>query len=279
MKIIPVQAPSSHDFILWGDNHDGSYMSHESGVGELVDTIASRANTICGHMGDGIEAISIDDKRYDLTEKESIPLQQAKSFIKRVKPIAPKMKFELLGNHCLKLWKFGNLAQYMADELGVVYGTYSAIIVVSDEHGLLYRMYVSHGYGVLSSNAKDPEQRKANKAASLKQRLKNKAGDCLIMAMGHTHQLIVVPPSEELVMVHESGKPKQKYVSQGNPLSNYIEPNRRWYVNTGSFYKLYTDDIEVSGYGEIKGYDPTELGYATVEVRDRKVVNIKKETV
>lgn len=280
MKVIPIKLPSSHDFILFGDNHEGSHMSHESGVDKLVSQIADCSGAYAGHVGDGIEAISIDDKRYDLTAKESIPLQQAKNFIKRVKPIAPdKLKFELLGNHCLKLWKFGNLAEYMAGELGIEYGTYSAIIEISDKFGLIYRMYVSHGFGVLSSNAKDPEQRKANKAASLKQRLKNKAGDCLIMAMGHTHQLIVVPPTEELIMEHSTGKPKQAYIGQGNATDKYIEPNRRWYVNTGSLYKLYTDDIEVSGYGEIKGYDPTELGYPVIEVRDRKVTNIRKVTV
>ena len=279
MKIIKVNLPSSHDFILFGDTHEGSHMSHESGIDELVDGIASCSGAYCGHMGDMIEAIAIDDKRFDFTAKVPIPFQQAQDAIKRYRPIADKMRFCLLGNHELKLWKFGNLSEYIAMELGVTYGTYSAIIEVSDEYGLLYRMYVSHGFGVLSSNAKDPEQRKANKAASLKQRLKNKAGDCLIMAMGHTHQLIVVPPTEELIMEHSTGKPKQTYIGQGNATDQYIEPNRRWYVNTGSFYKLYTDDIEVSGYGEIKGYDPTELGYACIEVRDRVVTNIRRITV
>jgi hypothetical protein len=279
LKIIKTVLPSSHDFILFGDTHGGSHMSYESGMNSLVAGIADCGGAYCGHMGDMIEAISIDDKRFDLTAKVPIPLQQAQNAIKRYKPIANKMKFQLLGNHELKLWKFGNLSEYIAGELGVEYGTYAAIVEVSDEYGLLYRMYVSHGFGVLSSNAKDPEQRKANKAASLKQRLKNKAGDCLIMAMGHTHQLIVVPPTKELIMEHSTGKPKQKYVRQGNPTDAFIEPNRRWYVNTGSFYKLYTDDIQISGYGEIKGYDPTELGYGVVEVRDRKVVNVREATV
>jgi hypothetical protein len=279
LKIIPVTLPSSHDFILFGDTHEGSHMSHESGIDELVANIADCGGAYCGHMGDMIEAIAIDDKRYDFTAKVPIPFQQAQNAIKRYRPIADKMQFQLLGNHELKLWKFGNLSEYIAMELGVTYGTYSAIIEVSDTHGLLYRMYVSHGFGVLSSNAKDPEQMKANKSASLKQRMKGKAGDCLIMAMGHTHQLIVVPPSEELIIEHTTGKPKQKYISQGNGTDAYIEPNRRWYLNTGSFYKLYTDDIEVSGYGEIKGYNPTELGYGVIECRDRQVSNIRKVTV
>ena len=281
MKIIRIVLPPSHDFVLFGCTHEGSHMSHEVGIDNLIHQIHRGKNTYCGHMGDAIEAISIDDKRFDLTAKISIPLQQAQKFIKRYKPIAHKMKFELLGNHEMKLWKFGNLSQYMAHELGVEYGTYSCIVEVYDKKvyekkNLLYRMYVSHGFGVLSSNAKDPEQRKANKMASLKQRLKGKAGDCLIMAMGHTHQLIVCPPSDELIIEHSTGKPKQKYVSQGNATDDFIEPNRRWYVNTGSYYKLYTDDIEISGYGEVKGYDPTELGHARIICRDRKIMTIKK---
>jgi hypothetical protein len=281
LKLIKIFLPSTHNFIPFSDTHGGSRMSHVDGIQSLIETILSDRQTYCGHGGDMGEAISIDDKRFDMTSREPIPLQQAKNNTKLYRPLAQedRLKYILLGNHELKLWKFGNLSKYVADELGVEYGTYSSIIEVHDNYGLMYRMYVSHGFGVLTSNAKDPEQRKANMAAALKQKLKNKAGDCLIMCMGHTHKLIIVPPSEELIIEHSSGRPKQKYITQGDATASFIEPNRRWYVNTGSFYKLYTDEIEVSGYGEIKGYDPTELGYPVIEVRDRKVVNIRRVVV
>lgn len=48
-------------------------------------------------------------------------------------------------------------------------------------------------------------------------------------------------------------------------------------MNTGSFLKLFGQDV--SGYGEIAGYDPVELGYVVVEVRDRQIHTVRKVTI
>lgn len=276
MKFIQAtDMPSSHDFALAGDDHDGSLLCHHDGLGQQVEWASKKGNYL-GKMGDMIEAIMTDDKRYDRTSENSIPLQQADDAIKRYKPVAKKIKFWLTGNHELKLQRFGDLGKYMADAVGCPYGTYTAVIEVSDKFGPMYRIFASHGFGVLKSNAKDAEQQEGNMKAALKMKLKHKRADCVIMAMGHTHKLIVVPPTGNLYLYTENGKTKQGYLASGDPLAQYIPPDQRWYVNTGSFLKLYDDDLDASGYGEVKGYDPIQLGFPIIKVRDRKIISIEK---
>lgn len=275
MRIIPIELPSDHNLALSGDDHDGSLLCHHGGLNQLIDWTGKKNNYLF-KMGDVIEAIMTDDKRYDRTSENSIPLQQADGVIARYMPVKKKIKGWLLGNHEAKLHRFGNLGKYMADGLGVPYGTYTAVLEVSDKYGLMYRIFASHGFGVLSSNAKDAEQRKANMLASLKIKLRLQRADCIIMAMGHTHKLLIAPPVGELYLTTENGKTKQHYLGAGDPTASYIYPDQRWYVNTGSYLKLYNDDLEESGYGEIKGYNPVELGHAVVTVRDRKPVTVEK---
>lgn len=277
MRIIRIEnMPSNHEMGLSGDDHDGSLLCHHDGLEQLVDWTAKKNNYLI-KMGDAIEAIMTDDKRFDRTSQApSIPLQQADGSIERYKPVRKKIKGWLSGNHENKLHRFGNLSEYMANGLGVPYGTYTAVFEVYDRWGLMYRIFASHGFGVLSSNAKDAEQRKANMLAALKMRLKWKRADCIIQAIGHTHKLLVCPPTGELYLTTENGKTKQHYMGAGDPTASYIHPDQRWYVNTGSFLKLYGDDLETSGYGELKGYDPVELGFAKVIVRDRVPVDVER---
>ena len=275
MKFIQAtDMPSSHNFALTGDDHDGSLLCHHDGLNQQVDWASKKGNYL-GKMGDAIEAIMTDDKRYDRTSQDSVPLQQADGVIERYKPVGKKIKFWLIGNHELKLHRFGDLGKYMADGIDCPYGTYTSVVEVSDKYGPMYRIFASHGFGMIKSNAKDAEQQQGNMKAALKMKLREKRGDCVVQAMGHTHKLIIVPPSGKLYLyTDENGKTKQGYLSSGDSTAQYIDPDQRWYVNTGSFLKLYNDDLDVSGYAEVKGYDPVNLGYPVIKVRDRKVVSI-----
>ena len=278
MKFIQAtDMPSSHDFALAGDTHVGSLLCHYDGINQLIDWCSSKKDRYLGHMGDAIESILVDDKRFDRAADRTLPLQQADKVISMFSPIAKKMKFILLGNHEQKLWRFGDLSQYMADGIGCPYGTYTSIVEVADKYGPIYRIFASHGFGVLKSNAKDAEQQEGNMKASLKMKLKEKRGDCIVQALGHTHKLLVCPPVEKLYLyTDDNGKTKQGYLSADDSTARYIHPDRRWYANTGSFLKLYDDDLGVSGYAEQKGYDPVQLGHIVIKVRDRKIISIDK---
>jgi hypothetical protein len=284
MKVINVLLPSSHELIPCGDKHLGTTLSYTDGVEELYDYILKRKNRYHIDLGDRIEAITVDDKRFAVESdgKVPVPLQQALEALRQDKRIAKRLICMLIGNHELKLRKFGNLTEFMAAELSKVkgsevsYGTYTAVIRVSDEFGLLYNLFISHGFGSFNSKAKDYEQFQGNRRAGLKNKLRFKAGDCAIMAMGHTHQLFITPPTNQLYLTYGQGKPAQHYLEWNGNNKNYIDPDNRWYVSAGSFLKLYGDGI---GYGEVAGYNPVETGYPIIQVVDRKIVGIKKVVV
>jgi hypothetical protein len=266
----------------------GSMMCTYDGIETCMTDILADKHGYAGHMGDFIEAININDNRFDFTSKDPIPLRQAKRAVSVLSPIASRLRFGLLGNHEYTLMRFGNFAQYICDELSrknkntVIYGSYSSVVNVYDKHGLMYRMFVSHGY-TLSSAAKDPIQRKANLMANLKRKLEGKNGQAVIMAMGHCHKLISVEP-DELYFKQEDGKLKGRYLTHVMGDVGYIPPEQRYYFATGAFSRLYTDETDtdgtpVSGYAERAGYDPVELGYVKWQVEDRQIVKTEVLTV
>jgi hypothetical protein len=283
VKIIPLIVPSSFELVLFGDTHHGSTLCHEHGIDALMAWTLADKNRFLIHMGDVVEAIMTDDKRYQHdVETMAVPLQQRDYVVERYKPVAHRLKVALVGNHEFKLWRFGNLSEDICERLStkkhkVEYGTYVSVVRLYDKKGYLFSLYLGHGWKSLTSNAKDWEQRQANMKAALKMQLKFKAADCLVQAVGHSHKLLVVPPSDgQLYLTHEQGKAKAHYLDRDEaPGGGYIHPDQRWYCNTGSYMKLYGDEA-TSGYAERRGYDPIELGHIVVTVRDRKLVDCSK---
>lgn len=280
MKLIKCALPPSHNIFLFGDLHIGTVLCHRDGIQQLIDTMQGsyRSSTnnygIC--MGDMIEAITIDDRRYDIaTTAEPFPLQQVKDAVETLRPIASRLLCMLKGNHEHALWKFGDLAHEIADQLGVTYGTYSAKLTISTKDGkYLYKIFATHGRKGINSTADDPTRRLANLRLSLKKNLKFKAGDAVVMVKGHTHKLLICEPEQELYLTDNTKNIKQRYItsSQNAP---YIHPDHRFYVNSGSFLKMYGPD-GVSSYSEIAEYDPLELGMCCVVVRDSVVQGVDR---
>lgn len=276
MQLLSAELPSNFELIFFGDTHDGTILQHRDGIQVLIDYILAKRNRYAVHMGDWLEAIMRDDKRYDDCTIQDKPTEQKKSAIKMFYPIRKRMLCGLTGNHENKLHRFGNLAGDICEGLGIPWGTYAAKIAISDKHGLMFKAYVNHGFGSLKSNAKDAEQRIGNMRAALKLKLRNKAADCAIMAMGHTHKLIVAGPTEDLYLTDDGQSLKQHYKGTATN-GQYIDPDERWYVNTGSFLK--NSAIGAISYPEVVGYDPVELGFIVSEIHDRKITSVYKKTV
>jgi len=231
--------------------------------------------------GDDIEAILIDDKRFspeqlrDPKTGESAPLMLAQidRAIELRQPIKDKMLFKLMGNHERALWRFGDITQKICKELGVEYGTYTAKLTVEDSRSKpMYKVYDTHGRKNITSTADDPKRRYSNMELILKRHLRFKAGDCAVMVKHHTHKLLVCKPVSELYLVDDGKKIKQQYTSWGQN-EPYIHPDARWYGNAGSFLKLFGGGI--SGYAELAEYDPVELGFLCIIVRDKKIVELR----
>lgn len=278
MNLITKVLPESHNLFIFGDVHLGSVLSSSDGWKKLIDMVNSEydgcKNNYAIDGGDMMEAILVDDKRFSsemLTQP--LPLAQMEACIKAREPIKDKLLTILMGNHERKLWKFGDITQEVCKRLGVTYGTYSTKIIVKNKKGkLLYKIFDTHGSRGINSSADDPIRRDSNMKLALKRNLKYKFADCAVMIQHHAHKLLVSKPVSELYLTDDGKKVNQGYTSWGEN-ENYLHPDLRWYGCAGSFLRLYGNGI--SGYAEVAGYDPVELGFLVLIVRDRKIVELR----
>ena len=278
MKLITKTLPSNHNIFMFGDKHDGSVLSSERGWDTLVKMMLSEydgcSNNYGADGGDMMEAIMVDDPRYSADKMtEPLPLEQVNRAIEAREPIKDILLYILMGNHERSLWKYGDVTREICEKLGVEYGTYTTKLTVNDSKGnLMYKLFDTHGRKGISSSADDPIRIEANMQLTLKRHLKNKAGDCAVMIKHHVHKLIVCPPRASLYLTDDGNKVKQRYTSYGQT-EPYIHPDARWYGCAGSFLKLYGDGM--SGYAEIAEYDPVELGWLILVVRNKKIVDLR----
>jgi len=277
--------PLDWNLFLFGDDHIGAALRHDSGWEQLVDMMHSKYDGLPAsrnygvHHGDVIEGILVDDKRYNEFEtKEQNVLAQIYASIKALHPIRKKLLTILNGNHPRKLKNFGRITAHICKELGVFYGTTAVKLTYKDHKDTIqFKHYAFHGNGKISSTADDPERRKTNMRLSLKRKLKNKFGDTLLMSMGHTHKIIITKPTKDLIIIDEGNGHKQGYTGPPTEYNGYVHPDYRWYCNTGAFLKLYGEGF--SGYAEVAGYDPIELGFCVAKIRKGQIVGIEKEVL
>ena len=279
MKLIDYEIPSTCKIFLIGDIHQGSPACYEKGVNKVIECIKKDKNARVVVMGDVIEAINIEDKRITYQKEIPIPAQQRDLAIELLRPIKDKIITILLGNHEMKLWKNFNPIEDICKALNVEYGSYTSVVSLYDSKGFMFRMFLAHGYGQINSHAGRKEQRLTNMISKLKRLLEEQAGDCLVMAIGDSHKLLIAPPLQELILKFSDNDMKQHYLSQGEGNEFFIPPDRRWYINTGSFQAKYSKDPRSVTFAERRGFSPNELGCAVIEIKNRKIENVRKMVV
>lgn len=282
MIIYSKTLPENHNLYLFGDSHEGTILKSYDGYNETIERIRRDKIGYAVHMGDIADSVTIDDPRYDpstIDGRSNCPLEQYKVATKELKPIKNKLITILEGNHDHKLTARKGLGNFVklitCDELGIPFGTFSCKLWIKNRRDKqMYKIFLTHGSRSISSKSNDPIKRLNSKIMKLKNSLYDLAGDCAIMAMGHSHQLLVANPAESLYLVDDGKKIHQRYTTSPSNGSEYIHPDHRWYVNTGSYLKLYVEGI--SSYGERMGLSPVELGYCVIKVREGKVSSVEK---
>ena len=283
MKLLTVTLPNNHNLFEFSDKHVGSILRTLKGWREFVKVFKSEydgcSNNYAADLGDDLEAITVDDKRFgEMQMDEPLPLQQMAVAEDELRELGGNLLLLLDGNHTRKLARFGNIVAEMAESLStetytVAYGTYTCKISVVDKNGkLMYKVYETHGSRSITSNADDPQRRRTNQELILKRHLRRKAGDCAVMIKHHVHKLIVTPPVTELYLTDDGKKIQQNYTTSGQG-ETYIHPDARWYGCAGSFMRLYEEGM--SGYAEIAEFDPVELGFLVTKVRKGKIVGVE----
>ncbi len=285
LELIQRQLPLNHNLFMFGDTHIGTVLCYYSGIEKLIEMMESPYDGLPPsrnygiHMGDAIEGILIDDPRFrpDTTETP-FPMKQINKFVELMQPIKSRLITVLEGNHEQKLWRFGNLNAMICEKLGVVPGTFSAKITITARNRKrhLYKIFAIHGRKGINSTADSPHRRKSNMGLILQRHLRDKAGDCVLMAKAHVHKLLLLEPENRLYLIDKERRFQQKY-THSEPNEEYIHPDHRWYICTGGFYKMYK--LGTNTYVELGEYDPVELGFMVVKVREGKIVGIDKVVV
>ena len=287
MQILSYKLPMDCNIFLIGDDHNGARLRFLLGWNQMVEMVNSEyyglpasRNFVVDH-GDIIEAIMVDDPRFSFADtREAAILAQLQAAVEARWEIRKKILCILDGNHPRKLWRFGELTKHVCKELGIEnrYGTYSAKLIYNNTKGeLMFKHFAFHGAGSINSTADSHERRQTTMKLALKKKLMDLAGDTLLMSMGHTHKLLMLSPQERLELVDDGADVKQRYSGPGMGNEPEIHSSKRWYVNTGAFLKLYGKGF--SGYAEIAGYKPIELGFQVALVRAGTIVDIVKEVV
>jgi hypothetical protein len=286
MELITREMPLDYTMVLTSDWHMGPLNCHHEGVAVMVDKVARKRNYFMLTIGDLIDAILPNDKRYahcsmafDKTMALT-PQAQADQVINYLRPIRKKVCAVGIGNHEFHHINTIDIAGYIADTLEIPYGSVSYKFTATHKGAVQHKFFCTHGRGNLPKGAKDPIQREANRKAALKAKLDGtKHADCILLAMGHTHQLIVVEPTvhKELMLTDNGAELRQQYRYHSAQNEPYIPPECRWYLNTGSFLKLYSPPgMRAISYGEMALYAPAEMGWIEVHVRGGEVASVEK---
>lgn len=294
MQIVKVNLGKDHNINLSGDWHNGTKMQDSGAILQTVQDTKWTGSFFVG-MGDFIEAITVDDKRYEMALHKSSVAEQYHDVEEILEQIKDQTIIHLMGNHDWKLSrKYGDYVKIMCDRLGVTYGDYTSIICIyadpnkpiSSQHNpdlekqyFLYKIYATHGFGSIMSRIDSTSERYHSMNRALRRKLFLKNSDCKVMAMGHTHRLVVIPPITSLDLYTNQDDPPGHQIHSfysGEEVSEngHIHPEGRWYVNTGGYLRMFGEGM--TGYAEVKGYDPIEIGFAKIICRDGEITEIKR---
>jgi len=276
--------PADFELVLFGDNQEGNIATAHDKYEECIKYICDKEDRYGIHMGDIMDAFWVSDvKRYDPLTCKITPSEQKKNVIRDLTPLAKtgRLLTILKGNHEKSLeLKYGDITTEICEELQKIsgciyplYGSYTHRIEFTGEGKTLFKAYFTHGRKMVSSVSPDPHRKRANMQYRLKLILESLAGDCILMAMGHIHLVLVTPPLPGVYITQEKGKLKQHYTHAGTgKTGEYIPPDHRWYGATGSFLLTQMDGYET--YSELAQFAPNELGYLKAIVKDRQMVDL-----
>ena len=286
MELIYKVMPKDYQLIHASDLHIGPLCCFKQGVRDMVNYVKSNEDTYLAFTGDAIDAILPNDRRYNHSsmDKEDwlmTPQDQADRVIELFMPIKDKILFWGLGNHEYKIINSFDIARYICRHLNVPWGgVMCKFIARHPNNRTAHKFLFTHGAGSLSSNAKDPIQRKANMQAALKQKLINTGHtDTIYQGCGHFHRDILCPPNvgDEVLLTDENYEIKQEPRYWADQTADYIPPECRWYACSPGFLKTYAPTgINSISYPETFMYGPTRLGWVLLDIKDSKLYDVKQ---
>ena len=274
--------PADHEIVWIACTHFGNPYRHAEGLEEIVQYVARGSNRRAALVGDIAEAINPLDRRYEQGKHKQTITEQYGDAEDIFRPIRNKVLFACSGNHDSKVRHYGDMVKdIFCKHLRIPYGTVSCKLIVSDKSGkLMYKAFATHPHsGMIRSSNPDPIMREASEKSQLKRRLaRERMADCILNMAAHFHKAIVVKPFQELYLVDDGERIKQRYIAEAHATDEYIDENLRWYGSIPGWIKKY-GELGTDGYTERAGYDPLPLGAIKTVVQGGKIVDMDKMLV
>ena len=304
MKLLKRVVPDDFNLFMIGCDHEGSRLRSKKGFDKMINMVKSEYEGVLSHYnyvihhGDFMDAITYLDRRFDTkSQRETDLVKQLDNSIENLLPIKDNLITVCESNHLFKVRATSMFTERLCEKLKkegskVEYGTQMVKIKFIDVNGKqMLNTFHLHGQKAVSSSVDEIERRKINMKLTVKRQLREKCGDAVLMSKGHSHKLLVLPPSQKMYLSDDGDKISREYTLphylkrqfvDDNKESNkpkiitdgsrWIHPDDRWYVNAGSFLTSYGDGY--SGYAEAAEYDPIELGFAVAKIRNRAIEDV-----
>jgi hypothetical protein len=273
------------EIYIAGDMHYGALTCSRSSIRQMIGDLSKKRNAQLCLVGDQIEAITPEDKRWQTTSVAwrdllITPELQAQALVQDLKPMKGRIPALLTGNHEWKLMNIANFPDQMASALDSFYGSSACVVHFTWKGNTVFRFFLAHGSWTPASQAKDVVQADANMRAMLKLKLQDQVGDCVGMFCGHGHRLLIQPPTAQnhlYITTTRDGSVNQNYKVSPDQSADYLHPDTRWYGMSGSFRKLYSPPgSKAVGYGEMKLYRPTEIGCLKAVIKAGRLEYVQK---
>jgi len=244
--------------------HIGNPAMHEEGVAKFGEITRVKPWM---HFGDLIESIlPIDSRRYSQEEHGNDPLFATMDRVNEIFGDSAPMCIGLLtGNHENGLSRIvGNVTKKLARGLGVPFLTMSCFCDFIFTKGKC-RGFFTHGGTTFNYVAGEPERIRINRQIKLRNYLRRFEAD--IKGIGHAHRKVIAPQVMEEKLTIIDGKIKRRP----------IHVKESWCFAAPAMFKTYDTKHDHGNYGEMKNYDPTDIGWIGVLFeKDGKIACIRQ---
>ena len=222
------------EIIPLGDLHLGNVGCDLDKFSEYVDYIKRKPNAYAILMGDMVESITPEDKRFDpksidkkyrIHDLTNLVDKQLHDLMEVLEPIKGKVLCVLQGNHeeTVRLKHYVDIGLALARALKAPYMGYDGFLSLSFTGNGPTKsrrnkaiFYLSHGYGGGTG------KRSGGKVNKLEDAARIFACNCVILA--HDHRMIISPPSIRLSLDRANNliQEKQYAIMSGSFLKGYV---------------------------------------------------------
>ena len=253
--------------LLGADWHTGTKACSYDGIERFLEVAQTMPWVL---LGDAMETISPNDKRFNMGQHETPLLNQMDNCSDLIAKANKTCIGLIVGNHEWKeSGKVGNITKKLASQANVPYLDACCYGRVACAKGNS-TFHFAHGTGSANYKAGEPDRKEINKQVKIRQ--ENHRFHADLIATGHKHTCIVSTPilERKLCLVGKTVRRRPVTTRPG------------WHCVVPAMFKTYPETNpgnkkHVPSYAEMGHYDPNDMGWlAVVYDRDATISAIEQ---